>query len=488
MTSTPLMRVFMNGGVVAPADLLRVLDASEAAGNASILFSARQDVLFPVSGAGERKASAVLRDAGLPFAATSLEGLHDPQARRNVVSSYAAVNVVETTWWLTEDVYQYTLANFVEQPRLRVRVVDPAQTLVPIFGGQVHFVASDREQYWHLYLSPGDGFGPAERCPGLIHGDDLPGATAAVEAQLQGAPQASVSELWEQVRGAASVADLGAPIDVRFPNPLFPYYEGLNAMLSRHHWLGLYWRNNRFDIPFLRAACELCQVTRVGKVSLTPWKSFIIKGIRSADRSKWEALTGAMGINLRHSSLELNWHIPVLDDEALSLKNELVSMLTMRDISTYGLTFTVTTQRVTQPFTSVVIEREPPGLGGSETYRVRHARDFDPNIQEYVAFASGVTREELPWRLMDLSRQHWARPSGAPEPDEGSVRESTAMGGERSGPSGHECASCLTVYDPEFGDTSRAIEPGVPFEALPPDYCCPVCSAGLASFVPLVPA
>ncbi|MEP3389010.1 MAG: rubredoxin domain-containing protein, partial [Reichenbachiella sp.] len=105
------------------------------------------------------------------------------------------------------------------------------------------------------------------------------------------------------------------------PEPAFPYYEGLNREPGGNYWLGLYWRNNKFTINFLIALCKRCMETNVGKISLTPWKSLVIKGIEESYLLGWEKLMGRFGINLRHSSLELNWHLPVLSEEALELKN-----------------------------------------------------------------------------------------------------------------------------------------------------------------------
>ncbi len=35
---------------------------------------------------------------------------------------------------------------------------------------------------------------------------------------------------------------------------------------------------------------------------------------------------------------------------------------------------------------------------------------------------------------------------------------------------------CGYVYDPEVGDPDNGIAPGTPFEDLPEDWVCPVCS------------
>jgi len=66
--------------------------------------------------------------------------------------------------------------------------------------------------------------------------------------------------------------------------------------------------------------CDLCSENKIGKISITPWKSFIVKGIPQHSKLKWEKFLGKFGINVRHSMLEMNWHLPVNDKDALSLK------------------------------------------------------------------------------------------------------------------------------------------------------------------------
>ena len=46
----------------------------------------------------------------------------------------------------------------------------------------------------------------------------------------------------------------------------------------------------------------------------------------------------------------------------------------------------------------------------------------------------------------------------------------------------HECSVCGYVYEPVKGDDRRQIAAGTPFEALPPDWRCPVCAAPVARF------
>ncbi len=56
------------------------------------------------------------------------------------------------------------------------------------------------------------------------------------------------------------------------------------------------------------------------------------------------------------------------------------------------------------------------------------------------------------------------------------VRE--AQGGGR-----RECRICWYVYDPAQGDPVWQVEPGTPFERLPPHWSCPNCSAEQDKFL-----
>ena len=49
-------------------------------------------------------------------------------------------------------------------------------------------------------------------------------------------------------------------------------------------------------------------------------------------------------------------------------------------------------------------------------------------------------------------------------------------------PSRYECRSCGYVYEPSKGDSNSNIPQGTPFEELPADWRCPVCSAKSSAF------
>jgi rubredoxin len=47
------------------------------------------------------------------------------------------------------------------------------------------------------------------------------------------------------------------------------------------------------------------------------------------------------------------------------------------------------------------------------------------------------------------------------------------------------CQFCGYVYDPSVGDPENGIAPGTPWEDIPGDWCCPMCSAEKDGFAKL---
>ena len=45
----------------------------------------------------------------------------------------------------------------------------------------------------------------------------------------------------------------------------------------------------------------------------------------------------------------------------------------------------------------------------------------------------------------------------------------------------YECP-CGYVYDPELGDPDNGVAPGTPWEDVPEDFECPMCSVGKDQF------
>lgn len=255
-------------------------------------------------------------------------------------------------------------------------------------------------------------------------------------------------------------------------------------MSDNNYWLGIYWRNNEYDLTFLKEFCDFCLESRVGKICITPWKSFIIKGLNKKYKLGLEKLLGRKGINVRHSSLELNWHLPVDDKEALELKKFIVRNFDQNDISTYGLTFGIDDRENRETyFTSTVIEKNkvPTIVKDFQirpTYNLLYCKNFNPNTKAYISYAQDVDKMELPGLLMELSKLYFEHLG---EETDATYKEKTTE--TKAVKEVYQCSACMTVYDSDYGDSIANIASGVLFENLPSDYKCSVCEASKEAYL-----
>ena len=473
-----LIRAFVKGGFLSPADLLRIMELSKNLGNKYVLFGSRQDIMFPLNGADEKSLEKAFRAINIEYELGSDQSIY-----QNIVSSYAVVNVVETTNWVKEDTYNVIIDGFEYMPRLKINIVDPVQGLVPLFTGELNFIASKEENYWYLYIRDPRKGQVIEAWPKLIYGQDIPKIARELEKIFLELLPFTAEELHMILKNNyIRINYKSIPEKLKFPETTFPYYEGLNAMRNNQYWLGLYWRNNQYDIDFLTAACRLCQETNISKINIIPWKAFIIKGIKSSDRLRWEKLMGKFGINERHSSLELNWHLPVIDREVLELKKFLVRELDQQDISTHGLTFTIRTNRDLFLFTAIVIEKSSViGSTPGDHYNILYAKDFNPNNVVHHTYARNVKKEMIPSLLIELSKLYFRQLN----PEKEHVREEKKEAHVNGFVTSYQCSNCLTIYDKKYGDPASNIPAGVPFEALPDSYKCHVCESAKKYFLPV---
>lgn len=466
-----LSRHIVNGGVLSPAELKYICESAESLGFKSISFGSRQDILFSkIIDTSRLKEFDKLR--------IIQPGSH---AGENIISSYVSTDIFPTTSWLTSGRYLYVLEQFREQPKLKVNITDPKQRLVPLFTGHINFIASEHEDYWYLYVRLPE-WKEMEMYPALIYSWDIEKIVTAIEGILQEEPD-TIEMVFELVNDAVDTENRTVDKPLNVPFHPFPYYEGMNRIGQDKYWLGLYWRNNKYDLEFLKAMCNLCSEDKIGKISITPWKSFIIKGIPNSSKLQWEKFLGKNGINVRHSMLELNWHLPVADMEALSLKKYLVNNFDKNDISTYGLTFGITNHiRKAYYFTSIVIEiNEKPedlkAVGIRETYNLLYAKNFDPNTREYILYVQDVDKSNLSDLLMELSQLYFDDLGTEKE-----VKNNSKGVKDTFEETVYQCKDCLTVYNPTYGDITQDIVPHTKFENLAETYVCSLCEAPKSSF------
>ncbi|MCL7761971.1 rubredoxin [Polaribacter sp. Z014] len=473
--SKQLNRLIVRGGVLSPGELKYICESVESLGEKTISFGSRQDILLP---------KKINQDELSQFDKLKLIEA-DETGVENIVSSYVCADIFPSTSWLTGDRYLYLLEQFRSKSKLKINLTDPKQRLVPLFTGNINFIASEHEDYWYLYVRLPE-WKKTQMYPALIYSWDLDKIETAIENILQEEPE-TIEMIFDLVSDAIDTNNRTVDKPLEVPFYPFPYFEGMNKIGMDKYWLGLYWRNNKYDISFLKEMCELCSENKIGKISITPWKSFVVKGIPKESKLVWEKFLGKRGINVRHSMLELNWHIPVANKDALNLKKYLVSNFDQNDISTYGLTFGITDySKAAYYFTSIVVEKnkQPEMIGNfqtRDTYNLLYAKNFDPNTRQYIMHVQDVDKVELPGLLMELSQLYFDQLGSEKEDEKEVASKKEAVELEV-----YQCTDCLTIYDESLGDITQDIPPKTFFNDLSESYECPLCEASKSSFQKIV--
>lgn len=469
-----LTRLIVKGGVISPGELRGIVNMALEQGLEAISFGSRQDIIFPKGFTPVDKEKTGKHHFVYP----------NEKSGNNIVSSYVSTDIFRNTPWLTGNKFLYVLEQFKEQPKLKVNITDPKQQLVPLFTGHINFIASHHEDYWFVYIRL-PKWDKMELYPVLVYSWDIAKIYFEIE-KISNTEFLTIELIFQLINEKIDTNNRTIDKSLSIPFYPFPYYEGMNKLGIDQYWLGLYWRNNLYDLDFLKEMCDLCFDCKIGKICITPWKSFIVKGIPKDRKLDWEKFLGKKGINVRHSLLELNWHLPVAMEWALNLKTFLVRTLDQFDISTYGLTFGLSEyNRDGHYFTSIVVEKNelPKDLESikiRDTYNILYAKNFDPNTREYLVHTQDVDKLELPTILIELSRKYFEELGNA-------IVEVTTLNTkkEQKIEELYQCQDCLTLYNSEYGDVCQGIEKGILFKDLPDEYCCSLCESPKENFVAL---
>jgi len=469
MELNELVRIFVKGGIISTGDFYKLLLVAEKLGADYLNLGSRQDILFPVTETNEKVLDKEFQSINTYYEINSFN-------YQNISSSYVAQEIVNSKHWLASHTYHYILDSFDYRPKLRINIVDSSQSLVPLFTGQINFLASSQENFWFVYLRfPEISDAPFE-LPLLVYSEDLVKVAKSIEQENLVEKGLDYSEIFTWLTENLDLNTQPVTEGLELPESYFPYYEGINRLSDGKYWLGLYWRDNEYKIATLKAIIERAIDTNIGKVALTPWKSFVIKGIFEKDRTGWEKLMGRFGMNLRHSALELNWHLPALSKKALDLKFYLVRELDKMDISTYGLTFTIKTSKEIILFTSVVIE-----LKKDDTYDLLYSKDFNPNMNNYRLYAKEVPKSALASLILELSKMYFDSIK-----EEKSTSAKVQFISDNIQKELFQCSHCGTIYDATYGDVSASIPKGTSFNDLPEDYVCSTCGAKKTAYEKIV--
>jgi rubredoxin len=479
-------KINFTGGIVSPGYLYSLLQSLQEAGLTEVRFGLRQQLLVDVSAKEYKKAVSALNAAQADYEINKDE-------YPNISSSYPAAEIFIKESWLGEGVYKDIFDLFDYRPALKINITDSNQTFTPFFTGNLNWIASAHTHFWWLVI----------RFPktntlyywkDLIYTNDIARLSSSIEQAILNEPSlyydngsADGNQLYASITADASF--IAKPVSEKLVLPSFklPYYEGYNSYGNKS-WLGIYRRDEMFDIKFLTAICRICLETKSGELYTTPWKSIIIKGIEEKHRHLWSFILGKYRINVRHASNELNWQVEDGNNEGLGIKRQVIRQFDKEDVRTFGLCFAVKTQPKSGVFGSVLVRRQyglvRRQLKPLDKYDILYTADFNPNSKEYIIFRSNVDKEHLATYLIALCKYYYAQEDENDLlPGSSYTAETAEAQKEENGKTSYQCRHCLTVYDEVLGEPDNFICAGTPFDELPQTYCCPLCEATKNDFI-----
>lgn len=470
-------KIYVPGGVLSPGELRRIVSAVQYFGTENIHIGSRQELIFK---ADKKYRSEISKRIGsIQYHYEIAEFFHS-----NISTSFPSKNISNSTPWLSEDLYLEILSSFDYHPRLKINIVDPLQALVPLFTGELNFVASTFDNCWFLFLRLDPSKKP-EMWPVLVDGNEISALSGAIEDILSKTRKMSLINLEAYIYNLRDwnfkiIAKEFSLKPARFFN-----YEGFHAIGDKY-WLGIYQRENSFPVNFIENLCILCGQTNIGSINVTPWNSFIIKNIQEKDIPLWESLLGQFGINTGHSSLELNWQIPELDKKALAIKNYIFQSFEKTGLRTEGLVFGVSDQSYDLT-SSIFITKRAVRLFNKfhlyTTYGVKYKKNFDVNSWEAIPFADGLRKRNLPSVLSYVAGLYYQNLHIGLDTQSLTPVKNTIVSTDVKPKEAYQCTHCLTVYDPAYGDSLRNISAGIAFRELPEEYTCSLCEAPKKDFV-----
>jgi rubredoxin len=468
------------GGIVSPGYLKDALEIAANAKVKNVRFGLRQQLILDIELKELASFTEKCHAKDIAFATKK-------QACPNIVSCYPAVDIFTSDSWVREGVYKDIFNSMDFVPKVKVNICDSHQSFVPFFTGHVNWVSSTSTHFWYLYIR----FPKTENVycfPELVYTNDIASVTKILERILSAKEITNGNDLYKQVK--ASLSFISKPIEKELKLPPFslPYYEGFNRH-NNNYWLGIYRREESFPVQFLLDLCVICLKTKIGQLYTTWWKSIIIKGIETTDRSLWDYALGKYRINVRHAANELNWQIEDNCEDGLQIKRHVIRYFDKEDVRTYGLSFAVKTRPFSCLQGSIIIRkqdvRNPGRLKSLERFEILYTTDFNPNSSSFVTFRKDVEKEHLGTYLVSLCKYFYEHES---EEKKSSLQtlpqESKAISNEEK-PAKHiyQCRHCFTVYDEELGDIENDIAAGTSFHNLPQHYHCPLCDSGKDDFV-----
>jgi rubredoxin len=476
------LKMNFRGGIISPGNLYNVLVAATNCKVRYVSIGLRQQLILDVDDFYVKTFLQEMDKLSL-HVETIMEQFP------NIVSSYPAEEVFLKNNWLSEGVYRDLFDSIDYKPTLKINISDNNQSFTPLLTGNINWVASVQQHYWHLFIR----FPKTNKVfewSMLAYTNDIGRITQHVETIiLQHKNYDNINgEILLQEINAATYIIKPAEQKAVLPSFNLPYYEGFNKYFDKN-WLGIYRRDELFSVALLKEICELCLKQKIGQICSTPWKSLIIKNIEDKDKHIWNKLLEKYQINIRHAANELNFQVEDHCTEGLQLKQYLIKKLNQNDVRSFGLCIGIKTRRKSEVFSSILVRKRAILKIGKfnllSVYDILCAKAYNPNERTGFVYSKNNPKFLLAEQLRRSIQDYYNAQQAQQAQQDTEAKNITMPQNIKEKPKHNvnQCKHCFTVYDAILGDTANAIEAGTPFHKLPITYGCPTCDASMDDFV-----
>ena len=465
------LRLRSSGGILPIRNLRTLAEFAMANGTETLCMQTRQDVLVHPVDPASLKHFPGLSDM------VDIEALGQHPVHFTITTSRPARHLSKHIDWLDDSAFQEVLDYFTVPPTIRVALSDPTQNIVPVFSGDVIFLATEVRGYWQIVLQKNQE--PLYFSQEAVPSESIPEIVQFLELCMSTAPDAQLEEMLESLRYQFNDEMIRIdPALTLMSDDRLDFLGFQPSMESGKYNLGIHCPYGEYPPAFIQEICVLARKQTIKKIALSPTGAVIIPFIKPTDTSAWRRLLGRYGIPI-HPEGYAPYTLCADNPISRNVTRKIHSELAQRNIPASGLSLSIDSD-TKDGEASISISRtlEPKGLSRflNTRYTLRYYEDFDPLRGAHITASSGLSFTELMTSLYGLiDNYHRHETLEIPQ------RDTQEASSKHSGNT-HTCSDCLTHYDPQFGDPRAGISPDTVFDQLPDSWKCPVCEGQKALF------
>lgn len=402
----------------------------------------------------------------------------------NLVSSIPAINVVASTPWLHSGVYAKISQSFPKIKPLSVRIVDPAQRLISLFGSQINFVASEFINFWYLYVRVIDG--NYFLWPVMINSNSVGDAYKILSQILIENPNLDKKSLLNLFNNQSeSISTRSFLHEPKIDSMEFPNYDGIH-FTGNDYWFGFGGAKGYFKTTELDAFCVLLEQIEVKEIYLNVRGGFILKEIKNQHITLLNQCVKQSSFKTGRAFNELGWQYDVLNEKEQKLKEKFTKELASRGNENYGFSVKLISNKklnLAKEDTDYLISYSSliPGISLFDQFQLFIKQSKNPADGIYRSVGTkqsfGLVAENLFAKLLVASKSQ-IEISNNLEISKTNLDEEKSIDNQFE----YVCSDCNNVYNPLVGDINQGISVGTEFNFLPKDYICFVCGAEKQSF------